>query len=184
MGRKKKASTYGEKLKDARWIAARNATIERDGNACTRCGVTGATLHVHHTYYEMGVEPWDYPPTSLITVCVPCHEIEDAFRVELRALIGCVPPSIRARIHGYVYGQYKLAFYEMGNADEVLKLTGDLDFLKGVADACGIGPHWKAFAVTAKVFEPEPMKVSDALEMRDWLIKSIHDGADDGTEET
>jgi hypothetical protein len=30
-------------------------------------------LHVHHTYYQIGVFPWEYPDRSLITLCWICH---------------------------------------------------------------------------------------------------------------
>lgn len=31
-------------------------------------------LHVHHTYYQKGLLPWEYPDDSLITLCWTCHE--------------------------------------------------------------------------------------------------------------
>lgn len=31
-------------------------------------------LHVHHTYYQAGKLPWEYPDESLKTVCWKCHE--------------------------------------------------------------------------------------------------------------
>jgi hypothetical protein len=31
-------------------------------------------LHVHHTYYQEGLEPWEYPKNSLQTLCWDCHE--------------------------------------------------------------------------------------------------------------
>lgn len=31
-------------------------------------------LHVHHTYYQYGNEPWEYPSKALITLCWNCHE--------------------------------------------------------------------------------------------------------------
>jgi hypothetical protein len=34
-------------------------------------------LEVHHTYYERGRDPWDYPINSLVTLCYACHgEVE------------------------------------------------------------------------------------------------------------
>lgn len=32
-------------------------------------------LHVHHTYYQDGKEPWQYPDDSLCTLCWDCHEL-------------------------------------------------------------------------------------------------------------
>lgn len=31
-------------------------------------------LHVHHTYYQEGKDPWEYPDISLKTFCWLCHE--------------------------------------------------------------------------------------------------------------
>ena len=31
-------------------------------------------LHVHHTYYQRGKLPWDYPNEALVTLCWKCHE--------------------------------------------------------------------------------------------------------------
>ena len=31
-------------------------------------------LHIHHTFYQEGRLPWEYPNESLITVCWKCHE--------------------------------------------------------------------------------------------------------------
>jgi hypothetical protein len=32
------------------------------------------SLHVHHTYYQLGKNPWEYPNNSLTTLCWICHE--------------------------------------------------------------------------------------------------------------
>jgi len=32
-----------------------------------------AELNVHHTYYQLGRLPWEYPEESLQTYCQPCH---------------------------------------------------------------------------------------------------------------
>jgi hypothetical protein len=31
-------------------------------------------MHVHHTYYQEGLNPWEYPKKSLQTLCWDCHE--------------------------------------------------------------------------------------------------------------
>jgi len=31
-------------------------------------------LHVHHTYYQINLKPWEYPNESLQTLCWVCHE--------------------------------------------------------------------------------------------------------------
>ncbi len=77
--------TYSDKLKDARWQKKRLEILSRDEFMCRACFDTAEsaemhgetlTLHVHHTYYEKGREPWDYPNDSLISLCEQCHENE------------------------------------------------------------------------------------------------------------
>lgn len=31
-------------------------------------------MHVHHTYYQEGLDPWEYPKKSLQSLCWDCHE--------------------------------------------------------------------------------------------------------------
>lgn len=73
-------TTYSEKLKDPRWQKMRLKILERDEWACRNCENKEDTLHVHHTYYESGVDPWDYPHGSLVTYCEECHEEERTLR--------------------------------------------------------------------------------------------------------
>lgn len=71
--------TYQEKLLDPRWQKIRLEIFERDGWKCRICRSESETLHVHHTYYEPGKEPWDYH-SSLVTLCSSCHEAEPSIR--------------------------------------------------------------------------------------------------------
>lgn len=41
---------------------------------CQICGTKDNTLHIHHSYYTKGKEPWQYPDGSLICICEKCHE--------------------------------------------------------------------------------------------------------------
>jgi hypothetical protein len=73
-------TAYGEKLKDPRWQKLRLEILERDEWACRSCGNTENTLHVHHTHYVQGLEPWDYVDEQqfLVTLCCDCHEEESS----------------------------------------------------------------------------------------------------------
>jgi 5-methylcytosine-specific restriction endonuclease McrA len=67
---------YKDKLKDFKWIRARAFILKRDDYTCQHCGMKydwGATLQVHHLSYH-GENPWDSPPSALITLCRRCHE--------------------------------------------------------------------------------------------------------------
>jgi hypothetical protein len=63
-------TAYSEKLKDPRWQKLRLEILERDEWSCQACGNAEKTLHVHHTHYVKGFEPWDYVDD--------CHEIESS----------------------------------------------------------------------------------------------------------
>lgn len=66
--------TYAEKLKDPRWQKKRLKVLEYAQWRCQICGSKSKTLHVHHSYYLRGKEPWQYPDGSLISVCNDCHD--------------------------------------------------------------------------------------------------------------
>lgn len=70
--------SYADKLRDPRWQRRRLEIMERDGFACRTCDSVKKTLNVHHTYYDRGVEPWDYPAHSLVTFCEDHHKQEGA----------------------------------------------------------------------------------------------------------
>jgi hypothetical protein len=69
------SKTYWEKLKDPRWQACRLRVFEHAQFTCSDCGDTDKTLHVHHTIYRKGCEPWEHAiGTDLVCVCETCHE--------------------------------------------------------------------------------------------------------------
>ena len=71
---KSMGKTYGEKLRDPQWQRMRLKVMERDGWACQKCGDATSTLHVHHTYYVSGRDPWNYPTGALVVLCESCHD--------------------------------------------------------------------------------------------------------------
>ena len=70
--------TYSEKLKDPRWQKKRLDILSRDNFKCQCCGNGELTLHVHHTKYIKGNDPWDYKDNFLVTLCELCHDSEHA----------------------------------------------------------------------------------------------------------
>jgi hypothetical protein len=80
-------------------------------------------LHVHHTYYQDGLLPWDYPSESLKTFCYKCHETlhknEQIPRYDKSGrLIGNLTPCPRCIGAGW-FPQYKhvengICFYCQG----------------------------------------------------------------------
>lgn len=76
MAEKPSKLRYRELLKDPRWQKRRLEVLDRDSWKCRRCGNDEDTLHVHHRYYEFGVQPWEYPDSVLVTLCETCHRTE------------------------------------------------------------------------------------------------------------
>lgn len=72
----KEKSNYAELLKDPRWIARSKEIRKWDRDCCCLCGASGsdARLQVHHMYYDMNKNPWEYGSNALITVCDKCHK--------------------------------------------------------------------------------------------------------------
>lgn len=68
--------SYSEKLRDPRWQKKRLEVMQRDKFTCQECDTADKTLNVHHCFYEWGHEPWDYPDSSLVTLCEDCHSFE------------------------------------------------------------------------------------------------------------
>lgn len=66
--------TYKEKLLDPRWQKKRLEILERADFACENCFGSIETLHIHHDYYEKGVEPWEYDNDTLHCLCASCHK--------------------------------------------------------------------------------------------------------------
>lgn len=67
---------YQQLLTDPRWQKKRLEIFERDSFRCQRCSDSKKTLHVHHSYYTFGVDPWNYPPETLSALCSDCHKQE------------------------------------------------------------------------------------------------------------
>jgi hypothetical protein len=69
-------SEYAKKLLDPRWQKRKSEIQIRDDFTCQACGDKSTTLHVHHRWYERGRDPWDYPDSALVLLCVTCHDFE------------------------------------------------------------------------------------------------------------
>jgi hypothetical protein len=70
------AKNYSRKLKDPRWQKKRLEIFQRDNFSCVKCKAAHKELHVHHTVYFKGHEPWEYNDELLETLCHECHEKE------------------------------------------------------------------------------------------------------------
>ena len=88
--------TYAEKLTDPRWQKKRLEILERDGWKCVACGDHKKTLHVHHGYYERGLDPWDYSSDTLWTLCVDCHDEAGSRSRDIYLELARLHPSVNA----------------------------------------------------------------------------------------
>jgi hypothetical protein len=71
------SKSYSEKLLDPRWQKMRLEVLSRDGFQCVLCADNESTLHAHHVHYHPQSEgPWDYDPSTIITLCSSCHAEE------------------------------------------------------------------------------------------------------------
>lgn len=85
--------TYFEKLKDPRWQKRRLEILNRANFMCQACGDNSRELHVHHTVYRKGSDPWDYRDYELLALCKDCHESAEQVRAEFLSILGCVRPE-------------------------------------------------------------------------------------------
>jgi hypothetical protein len=93
--------TYSEKLKDPRWQMMRLKILERDKAKCRCCRSGEKTLHVHHSYYRKGADPWDYEPETLISLCEECHKLVEKRRESLLKLT--VDPQDQLSVMAFAY---------------------------------------------------------------------------------
>lgn len=70
---KNKKSNYGELLKHPNWQKKRLEVMQFANFKCQLCGESEKMLNVHHSKYEKGKKPWEYPTNALICLCEDCH---------------------------------------------------------------------------------------------------------------
>lgn len=98
MATKTKYISYSERLKNPKWQKKRLAILERDEFTCRGCRSKENTLHVHHSYYKKGADPWDYEDEELVTLCDQCHNITELRLTGIRKVIGG-RPLLTNKIH-------------------------------------------------------------------------------------
>lgn len=96
------AKSYTEKLKDPRWQKRRLEVLEAAGWACSECGVSDKTLHVHHGCYRKWADPWDYEDEQLHVLCVDCHSKCEVEKAAMEDSISRLYPSEYREVRAYV----------------------------------------------------------------------------------
>ena len=96
--------TYAELLKDPRWQKKRLEIMEVHDFCCQECGRSDLTLHVHHTVYQKGANPWEYENKYLRCYCEHCHEKAEEIRQDLQRALGVLPIRGQRFVMGYILG--------------------------------------------------------------------------------
>lgn len=63
---------YHQDLKHPKWLR-KALTIKLRDKQCVLCG-SHLNLQVHHTKYIKGKRAWEYPNSTLVTLCKDCHQ--------------------------------------------------------------------------------------------------------------
>lgn len=85
--------TYGEQLKDPRWLEVRVRILRRDRFTCVCCNETGKTMNVHHGVYFKDKMAWEYESQYLHTLCDDCHKLAHNFIDSISEKIGFLNPN-------------------------------------------------------------------------------------------
>jgi hypothetical protein len=86
--------TYGEQLKDPRWLEKRKEILRRDGFKCVCCNISDVKLNVHHGIYFKYTMAWEYADEYLHTLCDPCHERTHFFIDSIQKKLGKLNPML------------------------------------------------------------------------------------------
>lgn len=128
-------SSYFEQLKHPKWQKKRLEILQLNEFTCEECGADDQTLHIHHSYYEKGRAPWDYPESSLHCLCAACHQRIQNSQSLLQRQIGRLDLSDTEVMIGYAMG---LEF----RAYPVVRLrVFSYAVAQGIGDAWGVTPE-------------------------------------------
>jgi hypothetical protein len=126
-------SSYSELLRHPNWQRKRLEVMERAQFQCEACGDNSTTLNVHHSYYEKGAMPWDYPLDSLHCYCQPCHQENHDWASQISRHVGGMNKADAAFVLGVC-----VAIKAVRNRDLVLNLE-DENVCSGVGTFLSIG---------------------------------------------
>jgi hypothetical protein len=107
--------SYSDDLKHPLWQRKRLEVLQSHEFKCEWCEDKEATLHIHHSYYQRGLKPWEYPIESLHPLCKTCHTGAEAGKCVLDAVVGSLPPELLDEVIGYascLYWFYSSFFLE------------------------------------------------------------------------
>ena len=96
--------TYADKLKDPRWQKKRLEVFELNEFTCEDCESKTEQLHIHHTYYQRGLMPWEYPNDSLKCLCEDCHRTRQNLELDVQKELSKLSLCELDMFFSYVFG--------------------------------------------------------------------------------
>lgn len=115
-----KKPTYYELLQHPKWQQKRLQILEAAGWECTSCGDSESMLQIHHTYYEKGLKPWEYPDASLRCLCGKCHKQAQDWMTLLHRQIGRLGIGEVEELYGFGVAMEMVYLEQMDMPVEVL----------------------------------------------------------------
>lgn len=154
-------SSYFDKLKDPRWQKLRLQMLNEAGFACEECGAEDNTLHVHHTYYEYGKDPWDYPQSSLKVYCEDCHDNAHKLKKWLQRLLCMRSISEQASLINIL----QITWNEYFDSDEILQCMVAILYALQHDDTSRVLTEFQNICDTHKTSTMHP-RISEPLESK------------------
>lgn len=85
---------YKEKLQSQEWRDFSRAAKENANYACQMYKRGKVRLNLHHLFYDLNKEPWEYEPQDVVVICEGCHnEIHDQLQNFRRFVFGKLNPQ-------------------------------------------------------------------------------------------
>jgi Zn finger protein HypA/HybF involved in hydrogenase expression len=127
----KDSRSYFDLLRDPQWQKKRLEVMQRATFKCEQCEDGKSTLNVHHSYYEKGLMPWEYPDESLHCLCEPCHQEAERIRKGLMRQLGRISLGDTERLLGFAKG------LEMAEFPNTTHKADDYESVSGMVQAFG-----------------------------------------------
>lgn len=121
-------SEYAKKFKDPRWQKKRLEVLEEREWCCEQCETKDKTLHVHHSVYFKGKDPWDYHEGYLKVLCETCHSEIHKIKEKIDVVVGDLNIDTMLRVLGYSIANLDGPFESTAETDE--ELLGMADYFR------------------------------------------------------
>lgn len=99
------------------------------------CNSKDKELHVHHKYYLIGKEAWEYPDQAYKTLCNECHSYEE--EMLKRGKNNTIDFLRQHGFDSFMIGYLELFFEYTNTEKEVYNYIDCLHQIKGIMDKTG-----------------------------------------------